>query len=167
MMGRKGLMRMVAMLLPGLALALPLAAQGNAGAQKENPAASAKELEVIRVIEDPATGEHWTLVRDPQNPAAPGRLLRQADWEAARKCGDGAGQCARFLKPRQLIHAGDKVLVEEHTDRVDAVLEAVAVNSAAYGAPLDVRLRSGGKLIRVYVSGPGKASLQPVSGERP
>jgi hypothetical protein len=66
-----------------------------------------------------------------------------------------------------VIRAGDRLIVEEHTAVVDAVLEARALNPAAAGAPLDVRLTMGGNVVRVVAVGPGRAALLTEIGIRP
>jgi hypothetical protein len=66
-----------------------------------------------------------------------------------------------------VIRVGDRLIVEEHTAVVDAVLEARALNPAAVGAPLDVRLTIGGNVVRVVALGSGRAALVAEAGMRP
>jgi flagella basal body P-ring formation protein FlgA len=66
-----------------------------------------------------------------------------------------------------VIRSGDRLIVEEHTARVDAVLEARAMNPAAVGGALDVRLTIGGVVVRAVALGPGRAAFQTGSGVRP
>ncbi len=66
-----------------------------------------------------------------------------------------------------VIRAGDRLIVEEHTARVDAVLEARALTPAALGDAFDVRLTIGGNRVRAIAMGPGRAALQPMTGIRP
>lgn len=121
--------------------------------------------EVVREIDDPHTGNRWLLLRNDLLPGGPGRLVLVAahrnapggaTWRAESQTG------ATQLLP--VIRAGDRLIVEEHTARVDAVLEARALTPAAPGAALDVRLTIGGHVVRAIALGPGRAALQ---GERP
>jgi hypothetical protein len=124
--------------------------------------------EVVREIDDPHTGDRWLLVRNDQVPGGPGRLVlvaaqRNLSGGAALRL-TGPAVKAQFLP---VIRAGDRLIVEEHTARVDAVLEARALSPAAPGVPFDVRLTIGGNVVRAVALGPGRATLQPGSGARP
>jgi hypothetical protein len=124
--------------------------------------------EVVREIDDPNTGDRWLLVRNEQYPGGPGRLVliaahRIAPAGATQRESGVTGE-VQFLPA---IRAGDRLIVEEHTARVDAVLEARALNPAAPGAAFDVRLTIGGHVVRAIALGPGRAALQPEAGVRP
>ena len=71
---------------------------------------------------------------------------------------------ARF---HPVIHAGDRLTVEEHTAVADAALEARALNPAARGSALEVRLAIGGRVVRAVALGPGRAAFQREIGGRP
>ena len=127
----------------------------------------------IREIDDSATGDRWLLVRDIANPAGPGRMVRietgKADLtggvegEPARK----GTQSPAAAPVRPVIHAGDVVIVEEHTSVIDARLEAVALGSAAVGAEFKARLKIGGKVLRVVALAAGRAEMTPGSEAQP
>jgi hypothetical protein len=124
--------------------------------------------EVVREIDDPYTGDRWLLLRNDQVPGGPGRLVLvaahgNASGGAAPRAAGQAGD-AQFLP---IIRAGDRLIVEEHTARVDVVLEARAMNPAAPGAAFDVRLTIGGNVVRAVALAPGRAALQPMTGIRP
>jgi hypothetical protein len=122
--------------------------------------------DVFREIDDPHTGDCWLLVRNDRVPGGPGRLVlahRNAAGGAARRAAGPTGE-AQILP---VIRAGDRLILEEHTARVDAVLEARAMNPAAPGASLDVRLTIGGSVVRAIALGPGRATLQKETGARP
>jgi hypothetical protein len=124
--------------------------------------------EIVREIDDPHTGDRWLLMRNGQFPGGPGRLVLAAAHRNA--AGGASGRVAGQPDEAQLIpviRAGDRLIVEERTARVDAVLEARALNPAAAGAPLDVRLTIGGNVVRVVALGPGRAALQMETGKRP
>jgi hypothetical protein len=125
--------------------------------------------EVVREIDDPNTGDRWLLVRNDQFPGGPGRLVlvaahRHAPGGVALPAARELTAEAEFLP---VIRAGDRLIVEEHTARVDAVLEARAINPAAPGAAFDVRLTIGGHVVRAIALGPGRAALQPEAEVRP
>jgi len=127
--------------------------------------------EIFREIDDPHTGNRWLLVRNGKLPGGPGRLVRVADYQ--KKSGSAvlavlqiAGQPGdAALQP--VIHAGDRLIIEEHTARADALLEARALNPAAPGSVLDVRLAIGGKVVRAVALAPGRAALLAEAGVRP
>ena len=137
-------------------------------ASADNPV-QGMQREIVREIDDPNTGDRWLLMRNDQVPGGPGRLVLVA---AHRNLTGGAalllaGQTGK-AQILPVIRTGDRLIVEEHTARVDAVLEARALNPAAAGASLDVRLTIGGTVVRVIALGPGRATLQPMTtGVRP
>jgi hypothetical protein len=98
----------------------------------------------VREIVDASTGTRWALVKDAAHPGGPGRLV----------AGDSP-----LLRRQVVIRAGDAVLVEEHTERVDLRLEAVALSPAAAGETIAVRLRSGGRTVQARAISPGRAEL--------
>ena len=139
---------------------------GTASAAPQEPAAG--ELasgKIMREIDDPHTGDRWLLVRNDQAPGGPGRLVLVAAHRS--NSGGAVMQPARQLHEARIppvIRAGDRLLIEEHTAQVDAVLEARALNPAAPGSVLNVRMMIGGNVVRAIALGPGRAALQ---GERP
>ena len=131
------------------------------------PVQSLAQGEIVREIDDPHTGDRWLLMRNEQAPGGPGRLVLVAAHRNAY--GDATLRVAgetREAVLQPVIRAGDRLIVEEHTAVVDAVLEARALNPAAAGAALDVRLTIGGNVVRVVALGPGRAALQTGAGER-
>jgi flagella basal body P-ring formation protein FlgA len=66
-----------------------------------------------------------------------------------------------------VIRSGDRLIVEEHTDVVDARLVGRALNSVALGSVFNVRLAIGGKVVRAVALGPGRAALKQETGVRP
>jgi hypothetical protein len=100
------------------------------------------------------------VVKDIEHPGGPGRLV---PLEAGRHA-DAPLRGTNFTAPKlagsaPVIRAGDRIVVEEHTDVVDAVLEAVALGPAVEQGPLDARLRIGGRVVRVVALAPGRARL--------
>ncbi|MGA3332875.1 MAG: hypothetical protein ABSC62_01785 [Terracidiphilus sp.] len=160
------------------ASALPLCGQTAAGGSSlpsvHGPLASAEpaqavtrpEGEILGQIDDPHTGIRWLLMRDTANAGGPGRLVRIGHAGPDAKGGTrGAASGAARLRP--LIHAGDALIVEEHTAVVDAWLAAVALGPAAAGAECRARLKIGGKVVRVVALASGRAELAPDGETRP
>jgi hypothetical protein len=110
--------------------------------------------EIVREIDDLHTGARWLLMRDPVHPGGPGRLVL-------------VGGLRGIVRPSEpgiepllpVIHAGDRLIVEEHTAVVEARLEAVALGPAVIGSPLDARLKIGGNVVRVVAMAPGRAAF--------
>jgi hypothetical protein len=66
-----------------------------------------------------------------------------------------------------VIHAGDRLIVEENTRVAVARLEAIAMGPALRGSPLNVRLSIGGNVVRAVALGPGRAAFAREVGSRP
>jgi hypothetical protein len=119
--------------------------------------------EIVREIDDPHTGARWLLVRNDRNPGGPGRLvLMGVDQKKTDKASVPRAEAEARLNP--VIRAGDRLVVEEHTALVDAVLEARALSPAAFGSEFNARLTIGGRVVRAVALGPGHAVLQPDTG---
>jgi hypothetical protein len=108
---------------------------------------------VIGEIDDPSTGCRWFVLGNKIHQEGPGRLVLASDTESAKDGALGGGSqsqnpSAPGASSRPVIHAGDTVVVEEHTTVVDARLAAVALGSAAAGEEFRARLKIGGKVIR-------------------
>jgi hypothetical protein len=98
-----------------------------------------------------------------EHPGGPGRLVPLG----AGRHADLPLHTAKLAMAVPVIRAGDRIVVEEHTDVVDAVLEAVALGPAVEQGPLDVRLRIGGRVVRVVALAPGRARLFSKGEARP
>jgi hypothetical protein len=142
-------------LLAGAALAQGPMATVRLDAPVEGPGSAI--LEIV----DPHSGTRWLLVKDEKHPGGPGRLLQPS-------C-DGHARSGVNRPPAAapIIHAGDQIVVEEHTDRVDAVLEATALGVAAVRGEFQARLRVGGRVVRVTGLAPGRALLIAGTEARP
>jgi len=124
--------------------------------------------ELVREIDDPNNGDRWLLSRNDRYPGGPGRLVRAAvdrnEHGGAPSRAAGRAGAAAF---NPVIRVGDRLIVEEHTARVDAALEALALGPAAAGSAFDVRLKMGGKVVRAVALAPGRAAFQPETEVRP
>jgi hypothetical protein len=147
-----------------------------------NAAAIRDGGEVVREIDDPHTGARWLLARDSIHPGGPGRMIlvfeprghefnsvvngvgNKAPVEARSQTRIGTQSEPGPLQPESappqpVIRAGDRLIVEENTAVVDSRLEAVALNQAAIGSPLNVRLGIGGRVVRAVAVAPGRATF--------
>lgn len=171
-------MKRIEILQIGLLLAVAPVTVGHA--QQATAMVSANPVmppaeEVLREIDDPALGDRWLLVRNPQNPAGPGRLLRFHD-EGAGGLANRNEELAAVVAEAQalalplvslpvvrpalpVIKNGDRIVVEEHTAVADMRLSAVALGPAAVGGSFYARLEVGGRVMRVEALGAGRAIL--------
>jgi len=109
----------------------------------------------VREIDDPHTGQHWILMRDPTRPAGPGVLMLEGAI-----LNDGGLQAA-ITQVHAVIRAGDRVSVEQSNAKFDLRLGGIALYPAAQGAPLKVRLETSGKVVSATALGPGRTQLIP------
>lgn len=126
------------------------------------------EAPAFREIDDPHSGMRWLVVRDAEHPGGPGRVVPLGAGERgdlplrAPKL-----RAAKLAAAAPVIRAGDRIVVEEHTDVVDAALEAVALGPAVEQGALNVRLKIGGRVVRVVAVAPGRARLAAKGEARP
>jgi hypothetical protein len=66
-----------------------------------------------------------------------------------------------------MIHAGDALILEEHTAVAEARLQAVALGPAAKGAVFEARLKIGGKMVRAVAISAGRAGFAPEEAAQP
>ncbi len=124
----------------------------------------------IRVFDDPSTHRRWMLLQDMTHPAAPAMLASAWGSDGAARSDETYDLRVTTCVPSAaipVIHAGDAVLIIEHSSVADAELEAIALGRAAVGEPLKVRLKSGGHILSVIADGPGHATLYAGSEARP
>jgi hypothetical protein len=121
---------------------------------------------LIREIDDPHLGSRWLLYRDPSHPGGPGRLVCAASV-APDRARTSVSVADPGTMPRAIIRAGDRVVLEENTPIVDARLQAIALNPALAGAPLQVRLEIGGKVLVAIAIARGRVALAPQPEIRP
>ncbi len=119
--------------------------------------------QILREIDDPHSGDRWLLMRVPNRPGAPGRLV------LATVPGAVADKRLPADRPQPLpvIHTGDRLIVEEKTALVEGRLEAVALGPALSGSLLKVRLAVGGTVVRAVALGPGRAAFATETRVRP
>ena len=126
------------------------------------PGAVARE-NVVREISDPSTGRRWLLKSDPDHPVGPGRLLLvegPISPSENRSIAARANPMQReALAQLPVIHAGDRVVVEEHTTLLDSRFGARALGPALLGGEFRARLDIGGAIVRVVAGEAGRASF--------
>lgn len=114
---------------------------------------------VVREINDPALGVLWLLIKDPQHSGGPGKFVMVDKTKGLRSADASALQGIEQALP--VIHAGERVVVEEHSAVVDARLEGTALEPALQGAPLRVRLKLSGQVVHAIAQASGRALLAP------
>jgi len=124
----------------------------------------------LREIEDPSTHQRWLLIRDRERAAGPAIFVQELHcapcaFFASRtiNCGSGYQPPVRHVP---IIHAGDRVILSEHTEVSDAELESTALEPAAPGDALRVRLKFGGFTARAIATASGQATLAPAASRR-
>lgn len=122
----------------------------------------------VRAIEDRGTRQQWLLLKDLSHPTTPGLLVRALRYRSRLQPTEfdscSSGSVKRFFLP--VIHVGDPIIVSEHTPVSDGQLEATALEAAAEGEPLKVRLKIGGQILRAIASAPGRATRIAEASER-
>jgi hypothetical protein len=111
--------------------------------------------ELVREIDDPHTGQHWLLMRDSTHPGGPGALLLEESLP------NRSGIEAAKIEVHPVIHAGDRVTIEQSNARFNLRLGGIALSPAAAGAPLKVRLEISGRAVQATALGAGRALLVP------
>jgi hypothetical protein len=138
------------------------------GFGESGSADKAADWRVIRSFEDAGTHQSWQVMRDPRCPAAPARLVGPTILHGGRASMEESRDVRLQTALRLLIHAGDSLIVEEHTTLVNARLEATALSSAAQGEPLKIQLKIGDRIVRAVAVERGRAEiLSPTREARP
>jgi hypothetical protein len=121
---------------------------------------------IVREIDDPHSGARWLLLIDVRHPGGPGRLVLADAVRNEPLQSKADGQKAQApLQP--VIHAGERLILEEHSPVVDARLDAIALNPAAVGGKLRVRLIIGGSVVLALAVAPGRVILAQEKEGRP
>jgi hypothetical protein len=122
-------------------------------------------IQAVRSIDDPQSGLHWLLVRDPTHPDGPGHLVSVLRPEGKEQQPSTLPQNAamhfrKVLPPLPVvIRGGDSLIVEDAAGYASASLEAVALGPAAVGSEFQAKLRIGGAVVRVVALAPGRAEI--------
>ena len=115
------------------------------------------------VIEDPGTGHRWLLVAQVDRPQGPARLVEipasNVCFEKGLETTEPYSAAKLQNRSRAVIHTGDSVVLSQRTPNVDAQLEAIALQPAAAGNVVNVRLKFSGHVIRVVATAPGRVAL--------
>jgi hypothetical protein len=134
-----------------------------------SPASTSAQIavnaDVIREIDDPHSGARWLLLLDANHPGGPGRLVLAAGPQSAAHPNEARGQLAT-TEVLPVIHAGDRIILEEHSATVEGRLEAIALGPAAIGSSFAVRLSIGGKVVKALAVSPGKAVFRSEIGDQ-
>jgi hypothetical protein len=140
-------------MLAGAAMGLPavhMAAQRQGMAADGGTSAQTMVEKAMIEIDDPNLGTRWLLRRNPAHPGGPGIIETATCTDRELEAG-----------APPVIHAGDRVILEEDSKVVEARLEAIALGAAAEGKTFRARVRIGGKLVRAVAVSAGRAMLLP------
>jgi hypothetical protein len=135
--------------------------------QKDFEKAYGERFRAVRVIDDRGTGRRWLLAQQFDRPEGPALLLQMPLSHSCSQfpVADSAWQFTpAHQKPAPIIRSGDSVIVREESAISDARLEAIALQPAATGEVLIVRLKLGGHLLRAIAAAPGNALLADKQG---
>jgi len=121
---------------------------------------------IVREIDDPHNGSRWLLLIDPHHPGGPGRLVLAGAVRNKPVLPNSDAQKTE-TPPPPVIHTGEKLILEEHSKVVEARLDAIALNPAAVGGTLRVRLVIGGLVVRASAVAPGRVVLTQEKEGRP
>ena len=103
----------------------------------------------------------WKLARDPVHPAGPGYWLQERRTDCAGQRTSAKRSLSGSARVLPVIRVGERLIVEDRMPRVEARLQAVALEPAHRGDSILARLTAGGAVIRAVVLGPGYAVLTP------
>lgn len=126
-------------------------------------AADGAHEQLVREIDDQECGTRWLLLRNQSRPGGPGRLVLVQNPQAGSAIDPLSGIASALpLEPqRPVIHAGDRLVIEQETLQISARLEAVALGPATSGRLFRARLKMGGKVVEAVALAPGRAALEP------
>jgi hypothetical protein len=117
----------------------------------------------LREFEDPATHQHWLLIRDRSRATGPALFVKQWPHSTCVPFDLGKVNSGLALRARvhsvPVIHPGDQIVLIEHTIVSDAELEATALGEAAVGDSLLVRIKYGGLTVRAIAAARSTATL--------
>ena len=133
------------------------------------PAADPEQVRgaLIRVMVDPNLGDRWLVLRDSACHGGPGRLVHASQSGPAFKSALHASPItvprpqSAPLRPRPIIRAGDRLVLEENSPVAVVRLAAVALESATAGSSFRARVETGGRVVRAVALGPGHAAFAP------
>jgi hypothetical protein len=129
---------------------------GQSGTGSADPSVAPRENNVYASVQDDATGMRWVLLRGEEDSGGPGRWVR-TDNGAESLAGKAPRRERHVARP--VIHAGDRLIVEEHTAVAELRLQAVALEPAAAGARLRIRLTAGGRSVAAIALAAGRVQL--------
>jgi Chaperone for flagella basal body P-ring formation len=113
------------------------------------------EAQQSRVIDDAALHTRWILMPDPEHPAGLGHWIR---IEALPP--EVRAKVTAQNRPAVLIHTGDVVTVVHQSETMKLQLEAKALENAAEGGRLHVRLKTGA-VVEVIAVAAGRVDFAP------
>jgi hypothetical protein len=154
-----GAMVLAAAIVPGAFSATDKSNSGRGNSMDRQTTGPGTTASIVREIDDPNNGARWLLLIVPHHPGGPGRLvLADAVRNEVLLSKTEVQRTETPLSPA--IHTGERLILEEHSKVVDARLDAIALNPAAVGGTLRVRLVVGGQVVRALAVAPGTVVLE-------
>jgi hypothetical protein len=117
----------------------------------------------VRIVNDPASA-CWVLQRTSSDKAGPGHWV-QLSPIACRESPSRVSTDVHAPLPF-VIQTGSRLVIEQHTQTVDARLLAQAMGPARMGQTVQVRLIPTGAVLLVVVTGPSRAGFAARVGEK-
>lgn len=136
------------------------AADGDRGA----PAAAAGQL--FRSVDDPALNTRWLLLRNPEHPGAPGRMVEAHSGSTSSAPLPGTGHGAAKWQPassqgkaKEAVLAGEEILLVSESPGSQLALYGRALSAGRAGDAIEVRLDVFQTKVHARLVAPGRAEM--------
>ncbi len=115
---------------------------------------------VVSYLDDSILPKRWAVMQDDTHPEAP-RTLVPVDSAISRTHGEN--NLPNSDGSKNVIHAGDVLTLLDDSPTLHLQLAAVAIESAAQGGRLRVRLVKGGAILSGIALSPHRVRLQSIA----
>jgi hypothetical protein len=117
---------------------------------------------VVGYRDDAILAKRWAVLQDDDHPEAPHTLVSVTPPSGGTQSQDGPTPTASGNR-QSVVHAGDLLTLFEDSPTLHLELAAVAIESAAQGGHLRVRLVRGGAILNGVVLSPHRVKLQSMA----
>jgi hypothetical protein len=117
---------------------------------------------VVGYIDDSILAKRWAIMQDDTHPEAPHTLVSVSPSSTVTLAQGGSRQ-PDVSSQANVVYAGDRLTLFEDSPTLHLQLAAVAIESAAQGGRLRVRLVQGGTILSGIVLSPHRVKLQPMA----
>lgn len=114
---------------------------------------------VVGYLDDKILAKRWAVIEDDTHPEAPHTLVSMAPPSGSTRAQDGTMPPSLNNGPN-VVHAGDSLTLFSDSPTLHLELAAVAIESAAQGGHLRVRLVRGGSILNGIVLSSHRVKLQ-------